>query len=118
MTWIKLSVIISIMIEITKYTESTKLTAMFKALANENRLAIFNLVRQGVGDCCQLTADGNACSCVCDIGEQMNLALSTVSHHLKELRNAELIVCEKRGQWVYCSINPKALDQIEVFLKA
>ena len=105
------------MIEIAKYTENPKLSAMFKALANENRLTIFNLVRQGVGDCCRLTLEGNACSCVCDIGRQMNLALSTVSHHLKELRNAGLIVCEKRGQWVYCSINPEALDQIGAFLR-
>lgn len=37
---------------------------------------------------------------------------STVSHHLKELRIAGLIHVEKRGRWIYCSINPAALELV------
>jgi len=40
---------------------------------------------------------------VSKIAEEFEMSLSTVSHHLKELRNAGLIVCEKRGQSVHCA---------------
>jgi len=105
------------MIELTKQTDTDTLLRIFKALSNENRLEIFNLVRQGVGNCCNVDELGDRCSCVCDIGAEMNLALSTVSHHLKELRNAGLIHCQKRGQWVFCTVNENALGLIGEFLK-
>jgi len=108
------------MVELTKLTAlptTDALASMFKALANPNRLKIFDLVRQGVGTCCTVDELGERCSCVCDIAEHMNLALSTVSHHLKELRSAGLIRCEKRGQWVYCAVNPEALDTLADFLE-
>ena len=54
---------------------------------------------------------------VSEIASQFDLSLSTVSHHLKELRNAGLIICEKRGQWVYCRPNPEVLKDIEGFLE-
>ncbi len=104
------------MIEITKQADTEVLSKIFKALSNENRLEIFNLVRQGVGNCCQMDELGDTCSCVCDIGAEINLALSTVSHHLKELRNAGLIHCQKRGQWVYCSVNQATLSLVGDFL--
>jgi DNA-binding transcriptional ArsR family regulator len=44
------------------------------------------------------------------------LSLSTVSHHLKELRNAGLIVCQKRGQWVHCAPNGEILKQVRDFV--
>lgn len=94
-----------------------QLAKVFKALSNENRLHIFNLVRHGAGQCCTVVGVGPRCSCVCDIGEGTQLSLSTVSHHLKELRNAGLIRCEKRGQWVYCAVEPQALEVVEAFLK-
>ena len=44
------------------------------------------------------------------------MSLSTVSHHIKELRNADLIRCEKRGQTVYCSPNTQILEEVERFV--
>lgn len=99
-----------------KQPDTAELAAMFKALSNKNRLDIFNRVRTGVGACCP-SDEGTPCSCVCDIGAGVELALSTVSHHLKELRQAGLIRCEKRGQWVYCSVNPQALEAVAAFAK-
>jgi DNA-binding transcriptional ArsR family regulator len=40
-----------------------------------------------------------------------------VSHHIKELRNADLIRCEKRGQTVYCTPNTAILEEIGRFLQ-
>lgn len=91
---------------------SDKLVTIFKALANSNRLEIFKLIRQMETKCCDLPIDENA---VCSIASNFNLALSTVSHHIKELKNANLIRCERQGQSVYCRIEPNALKEIRRF---
>ena len=92
------------------------LARMFKALSDPNRLAILQRIR----DCCPGGRCGPAFepdTCVSAIAEQFDLALSTVSHHLKELRNAGLILSEKRGQWVYCAPNQEALRRIREFVR-
>ena len=47
---------------------------------------------------------------------QFDFSLSTISHHLKELRLAGLIRMEKRGRLIYCSVNESALELIQCFL--
>jgi DNA-binding transcriptional ArsR family regulator len=51
------------------------------------------------------------------LAREFDLSLSTVSHHIKELRRAGLIRCVKRGQTVYCESDPAALDAIQHFLR-
>jgi ArsR family transcriptional regulator len=87
---------------------------LLKALANENRLAIFEYLRRQ-----DLSCDdrGEGCT-VGDIAQQYDLALSTVSHHLKELKEAGLIKCMQRGQYTYCAINPEAVDELGRFFAA
>ncbi len=83
---------------------------LLKALSHKNRLAIFERLRhQDLGCDC---ADG--CS-VGDIALQFHLSLSTVSHHLKELKEAGLIKCEQRGQHTYCLINQEAIKELGRF---
>ncbi len=43
--------------------------------------------------------------CVCQITEVLKLAPSTVSAHLKELKQAELVTERKDGRWVYFTLN-------------
>ena len=95
------------------------LAQIFKALSDKNRLAIFQAIREGY-KCCKVTADDGmepAGNSVSEIAAEFDLSLSTVSHHLKELRMAGLIVCERRGQWVYCRPNIKALEQVGGFIE-
>lgn len=94
---------------------SENLTKIFGALANPHRLAIFRRLRNAALRCRAGTVSALG---VCRIADGTELALSTVSHHLKELKDAGLIRCEKRGQWVYCSINPIALRRVEAFVGA
>ena len=89
------------------------LAAIFKALADPNRLAIFELVRERGGE--GYTADETA-NTISKIAAEFDLTLSTVSHHIKELRNAGLIRCDKVGQTVYCTPDPRALEAIDRFL--
>ena len=96
-----------------------ELARIFKALSDTNRLAIFHNVREGF-ECCTVLPDGNlerSGNTVSEIAGEFELSLSTVSHHLKELRNAGLIVCERRGQRVYCRPDSGVLKKIEDFLR-
>jgi DNA-binding transcriptional ArsR family regulator len=88
------------------------LAKALRALANPNRLAIFERIHDE-GLCCRTDHRGNT---VCAIAADFQLALSTVSHHLKELRAAGLITCERRGQRVVCAINHETLQRVLTLL--
>ncbi len=77
---------------------------LFKALADETRLAIVR----------QLAEQGEVCACnflaCCD------LAQPTVSHHLKVLREAGLVNTEKRGLWVYYTLDRDRFELARAWL--
>jgi ArsR family transcriptional regulator, arsenate/arsenite/antimonite-responsive transcriptional repressor len=50
--------------------------------------------------------------CVCDLEAALPVKQPTVSHHLKLLRAAGLIDCERHGLWAYYFINRNALRQL------
>lgn len=54
--------------------------------------------------------------CVCDIVPRFTLGQPTISHHLKVLRDAGLVTCEKRGLWVYYMLDRAALAGINGYL--
>ena len=74
------------------------LVAGFKALADPNRLEIFRLI-----------AAQNDPLCACDIVDRFSLTQPTISHHLKVLREAGLIVVSRRGVWAYYAADPHGL---------
>lgn len=89
---------------------------MFKALSNPHRLALFRRLTT----CC---APGTRCSvasaaslCVGELGEGLDIAPSTLSHHLKELNRAGLIRMERRGKTVACWVEPAGLETLAGFL--
>jgi ArsR family transcriptional regulator len=91
------------------------LSRIFKALGDPTRFAIFELVRDcGNPDGC---SEEEASDSLSAIAERFNLSLSTVSHHVKELRNSGLITCEKRGQRLFCWVDPEVLRELERFAK-
>jgi ArsR family transcriptional regulator len=98
------------------------LALLFKALGDPTRLGIFEMLRccSGAGRGVEVDEEGqvrpagslSVGEVCCRIGGSM----STISHHLKELRLAGLIRMEKRGRWIYCSVNPEALVTIREFV--
>ena len=46
--------------------------------------------------------------CACDFTAGADLAQPTVSHHLRVLRDAGWVTTERRGTWIYYSLNPEA----------
>ncbi|TCK60381.1 ArsR/SmtB family transcription factor [Seleniivibrio woodruffii] len=67
---------------------------VFKALGDGNRLRIVCML--GVRDLC-----------VCEINAVLNISMSTISSHLKVLRNAGLVTSKKDGRWIIYSLNKK-----------
>ncbi len=71
------------------------LAEAFKALSNKNRLSIFEQIRSGCGEA---RIDGGIRLAVCAVASAVCIAPSTISHHIKELRRAHLVHCERQGQ--------------------
>ena len=86
-------------------TEATELSAMFKAISHPVRLQMVELISRLGGHIC-----------VCDIEGQFDLAQPTISHHLKILRKADLIDCERRGQWLFYFTRRRGLLMLNQFL--
>jgi ArsR family transcriptional regulator len=74
-----------------------RLAAAFKALSNETRLSVFENVRR-----CSAQAMQNKDNrpSVCNIASNIDISLSTISHHMKELRHAGLVRCKRQGQTI------------------
>ena len=82
-----------------------QVVAGFRALADPTRLEIFRLIAAQAEPIC-----------VCDIVGRFDVSQPTISHHLKVLREAGLVTWEKRGLWVYYSLNRAALHQVPDYL--
>ena len=87
---------------------------MFKALSNPHRLKIFlRLASCGTeGIACKTD---QVCECVGDLGSNLSIAPSTVSHHLKELHRAGLIRSRRQGQRIECWVDPEVLNSLSHF---
>lgn len=71
------------------YREDAKI---FKALADENRLAILELLKDGE-------------RCAQEMIEVMDIAQPTLSHHMKILTDAGIVNYRKHGKWIYYSVS-------------
>lgn len=82
------------------------LAPMFKALGDPVRLRLLSLIASHAG--------GEVC--VCDLTAPFDLTGPTISHHLKVLREAGLIDCQRRGTWVYYWLQPGVLPRLAAVL--
>ncbi|WP_374760026.1 ArsR/SmtB family transcription factor [Micromonospora humidisoli] len=78
----------------------------FKALGDPVRLRLLSLIAARAG--------GEVC--VCELTDAFTLTGPTISHHLKVLREAGLIDCQRRGTWVYYWIVPTRLAVLSQLL--
>ncbi len=72
---------------------------MLKALADPTRLEILRFVVAQSGPVC-----------ACDIVDRSDLSQPTISHHLKILRDAGLLVGHKKGLWSFYEPDPEGID--------
>lgn len=72
-----------------KHNEGIK---VFKALADDNRLEIIELLMSGE-------------RCACEILEELKIGQSTLSHHMRILCDAGLVDSCKQGKWMHYSLS-------------
>ena len=88
-------------------TDRTLEAALFKALGDPHRLTMLATMAR---------ADDEVC--VCDFTSGLPLNQPTVSHHLRILREAGLVTCERRGTWVYYRLAADARERIDAALQS
>ncbi len=76
--------------------------SLLKAVADPYRLMMLSTMAASEGEVC-----------VCDFTEALPLNQPTVSHHLRILREADLVTCERRGTWVYYRLAADAKARLD-----
>ena len=82
------------------------LSAWLKILSEPKRLAILDLLMQGV-------------QCNCELGDELGIAPNLISHHLSALHEADIVQAERDpldARWIYYSIKPEKLAEITASL--
>src|SRR5919206_4970229 len=85
--------------------QAVRLAAVAKALGDPVRLQLVDVLRRHAGKVC-----------VCELVPLFDLSQPTLSHHLKILRQAGIVDCERRGLWAYYYVLPDALQELTAWL--
>ncbi len=72
----------------------SSIATVLKIVSEESRLKLLCILRRGE-------------HCVCELMEHVNLSQSLISHHLKDLKDAEIVTDKKQGLRVYYSLTDK-----------
>lgn len=81
-----------------------KTANLFKALADENRLQIMEILKDGD-------------KCACKLLEALQISQPTLSHHMKILCDAELVSGRKEGKRMYYSLSKAGIENAKAYLK-
>ncbi|MEG0016714.1 ArsR/SmtB family transcription factor [Gordonibacter sp.] len=84
--------------------ELQKKALLFKALSDENRLRIVEMVAAAED------------ICACKILDELDITQPTLSHHMKVLCNCGLVACRKEGKWMHYRLDQKTLNAIKGFI--
>lgn len=72
--------------------DEKKISAVFKAFCDENRIKILKLLVTGE-------------KCACELNEKINVSQPTMSHHMKILCDSGVVSGRREGKWTYYSIS-------------
>jgi ArsR family transcriptional regulator len=81
-------------------TSLKKAVTIFHALSDETRLSLLEQLKNGE-------------RCVCELTDVLKAGQSRLSFHLKVLKEAGLLVDRREGRWMYYSINPDTIEDLE-----
>jgi ArsR family transcriptional regulator len=85
---------------------------VLKALSHPNRLEIYLSIARGE----QKAFAADECCIVSAIVDNLKIGAPTVSHHLKELVNAGLIVTERQGKFLIARLVPETWQEVNKLL--
>ncbi|MFQ6093718.1 MAG: ArsR/SmtB family transcription factor [bacterium] len=88
------------MVAVQEVSEVKELARIFKALSVETRLRILKAIEE-----CQSESCASQDLCVNAIADKVGISQSAVSQHLTVLKNAGLVIDERKGYYIHYSIN-------------
>jgi ArsR family transcriptional regulator, arsenate/arsenite/antimonite-responsive transcriptional repressor len=74
-----------------------KLINFFKAMGEDTRVKIILMLLEEE-------------MCICELMDELKLSQSAVSHHVKILKQAELVNDRRSGKWTFYSINKPGFE--------
>ncbi len=77
--------------------DERKIALIFKAFCDENRIRILKLLCGGE-------------KCACKLLEELNISQPTLSHHMKILCDAGIVIGRKEGKWMHYSISAEGVQ--------
>jgi ArsR family transcriptional regulator, arsenate/arsenite/antimonite-responsive transcriptional repressor len=86
--------------------QAERMGLIAKALGDPIRLQLVDVLRKHAGKVC-----------VCELIPLFEVGQPTVSHHLKVLRDAGIVDCEREGLWAYYYVRPEALKELREWLR-
>lgn len=98
------------------------LSRAFRALGHPHRLTVVRALLGRAVACCSgeraddCARDPASCS-VGEIAALVDVAPSTLSHHLKELQDAGVIERSREGRFLYCRVNQAMLSRLGAVLR-
>ena len=84
-----------------KHNQAIKI---FKALADDNRLEVMELLMSGA-------------KCGCELLDTLKIGQSTLSHHMRILHEAGLVDVCKEGRWMHYSLSAEGSVQARAFIE-
>lgn len=81
-----------------------QIAAMFKALGDENRIQIIELLIGGE-------------KCACNLLNEIKITQPTLSHHMKILCDAGVVECWKEGKWTHYKIAEEGIASMMAYLE-
>jgi DNA-binding transcriptional ArsR family regulator len=94
--------------------DSKKLAKIMKALSNPNRLEIYlEIVKRYKAN---FDSNKHEECFIYDIMSRFKIGAPTISHHLKELANANLITTERQGKFLVAKINEETVNEVKKVL--
>jgi len=85
-------------------SKEQEMVCIFKALGDENRIRILKLLQSGE-------------KCACKLLEELNISQPTLSHHMKILCDAGIVLGRKEGKWTHYSICCERVRKIRGLMK-
>ena len=95
--------------------EIERLAGIFGALSNPNRAKLFLELAARCSPEAAACSEDELSACVGELGRDLGIAPSTVSHHIKELHRAGLIKMERCGRTVRCWVDATTVREVADF---
>ncbi len=86
------------------YKEVQDLSILLKLVSDNSRLQLLYILQTGE-------------HCVCQLMDHLKLSQSLISHHLKDLKDFDLVADRKDSKWSYYSLTSKGIEITNLIFK-